>query len=226
MIKLRASNGGRAGQVSVEQSNRSWIEDLEDSSESRNRALNDLRSVLEDGLPYALSQWVTPSDPGYESFIQDVIQDTLVRVTERYEQFRGRSKFTTWVFKIAIRIALSEIRRKRWSDVSLEQVMGDREHLDQLSLMAEESPGPELNAEQKELVRLIGGLMLESLTDRQRKALVAVAVKGMPTEEVARRMGTNRNALYKLIHDARLKLKEELARQGLTPDHVLDSFGG
>jgi len=47
----------------------------------------------------------------------------------------------------------------------------------------------------------------EELTERQRQALVAVRIQGMPLAEVARCMNTNRHALYKLLHDARQRLK-------------------
>jgi len=65
----------------------------------------------------------------------------------------------------------------------------------------------------------------EDLTDKQRQALVATRVHGMPVEEVARRMGTNRNALYKLLHDARQRLQRELLAQGLPREEVLSAFG-
>ena len=67
-------------------------------------------------------------------------------------------------------------------------------------------------------------LMMEELTDKQRQAMLAISVKGMPIEEVARRMGTNRNALYKLLHDGRLRLKNRMAREGLTPQDILSVF--
>lgn len=210
--------------MAEERDNQQWIEDLSSSDVRRNRALRDLREILEGGLPYALSRWIEPHEPGYDSFLEDVIQDTLVRSLERYEQFRGQSKFTTWVYKIAIRNALTEIRRKRWSDVSLEDVVAQDDDLDRTRLLSGEALGPETSAEQRELVRTIGRLIHDSLTERQRKALIAVAVKGMPTEEVARRMDTNRNALYRLIHDARLALKGALAREGLTPEQIMSTF--
>ncbi len=50
-----------------------------------------------------------------------------------------------------------------------------------------------------------------------------MALGDMPLEEVARRMGTNRNALYKLIHDARVRLKRRMAREGL---NVRDMLAG
>ncbi|MBE9523892.1 MAG: transposase, partial [Chloroflexi bacterium] len=64
----------------------------------------------------------------------------------------------------------------------------------------------------------------EDLTDRQRDAILAVMAGGMPLEEVARRMGTNRNALYKLIHDARKHLKQQLLEEGLSMDEILSAF--
>jgi len=53
---------------------------------------------------------------------------------------------------------------------------------------------------------------------------MAVAIQGMPLEEVARRMNMERNAMYKLMHDARLRLKRRMAREGLTPADVLSVF--
>jgi len=63
----------------------------------------------------------------------------------------------------------------------------------------------------------------EELTVKQRKALLA-ALGGMHLEEVARRMGTNRNALYKLLHDARKRLKRRMTAEGLSPQEVLSVF--
>ncbi len=71
---------------------------------------------------------------------------------------------------------------------------------------------------------LVNHYIQEELTERQRKALMAVGVKGMPTAEAARQLGTNRNALYKVLHDARLKLKGRLAQDGLDPEELLGVF--
>jgi RNA polymerase sigma-70 factor (ECF subfamily) len=68
-------------------------------------------------------------------------------------------------------------------------------------------------------------IIATELTDKQRQALVAARIHGMPLEEVARRMGTNRNALYKLLHDARQRLKKRMMDEGLSPQDVLAAFG-
>jgi RNA polymerase sigma-70 factor (ECF subfamily) len=66
-------------------------------------------------------------------------------------------------------------------------------------------------------------LIREELTDKQRQAMQAV-LKGMPLEEVARRMDTNRNALYKLLHDARQRLQEAMLDEGLSAQDVMSAF--
>ena len=133
--------------------------------------------------------------------------------------------FTTWVHKIAVRIALTELRRKRWQDVSLDEITESAEAPSSLGMMADTSVGPEEAAEQAEMVERIQKIINDELTERQRKALLAIGVHGMPMPVVADRMDMNRNALYKLLHDARLKLKDRLTEEGLSPEEILSLFG-
>lgn len=203
--------------------NEKWLADLRSDGEAREQALTDLRSVIVSGLSFALSNWLSPSDPAFGSLAEEVAQETLLRVQARLDTFEGRSQFTTWVHKIAVHIALSELRRRRWKDVSLETLLeGGESRLGQAA--ADPAPSPDSLAERRDLLGQLGRLMREELTERQRTALTAVAVEGMPMDEVARRMGTNRNALYKLLHDARIRLKERMAREGLVPGEVLAAF--
>jgi RNA polymerase sigma-70 factor (ECF subfamily) len=62
------------------------------------------------------------------------------------------------------------------------------------------------------------------LTERQRRALIMLGMQGMPMEEAARRLKTNRNALYKLLHDARLRLRQRLQAEGLNVEEVFSAF--
>ncbi len=75
------------------------------------------------------------------------------------------------------------------------------------------------------MVETLQRFIAEELTDRQREAMVAVMFEGMPLEEAARRMDTNRNALYKLLHDARKKLKKRIEAESLSPAEVLKAIG-
>jgi RNA polymerase sigma-70 factor (ECF subfamily) len=74
------------------------------------------------------------------------------------------------------------------------------------------------------LLEMVQRLIAEELTERQRQALTAAMIGGMPLDELARRMGTNRNALYKLIHDARQRLKARMMEEGLSVENVLAAF--
>lgn len=204
--------------------NEAWLNDLGKSGAVQEAALADLREIIRTGLPYALSKWISPSDSGFDALVEETTQDTLLRVLDRLHTFEGRSKFTTWVHKIAVHIALSELRRKRWQDVSLENLVEDDIGLP--GLMGVEDSGPELASEQSDIAARIMRIIDEELTVRQRTVLTAIGIHGMPINEVARRMDTNRNALYKLLHDARLRLKQRLAEEGLAAEDVLQSFEG
>jgi RNA polymerase sigma-70 factor (ECF subfamily) len=209
----------------VERSNEQWIADLSSSGPDQEQALADLSDVIQRGLPYSLSKYLSPQDPNFNALAEEVVQDTLLRVLDNLPSFEGRSKFTTWVHKIAIRIALTELRRKRWQDVSLDEITEHADAPASLGMMADSSIGPEGAAEQADMIERIQHIIAEELTERQRTALLAIGVQGIPMPVVADRMDMNRNALYKLLHDARLKLKKRLTEEGLSPEEILSVFG-
>jgi RNA polymerase sigma-70 factor (ECF subfamily) len=121
-------------------------------------------------------------------------------------------------------VALTELRRKRWQNYSLEGMEEDEMGMPQEKWWADASANPERMVEGNNLMTWLKKIMMEELTEKQRQAMTAIALKGVPLEEVARRMGTNRNALYKLMHDTRVKLKHRLAQEGLTPEDLLATF--
>jgi RNA polymerase sigma-70 factor (ECF subfamily) len=90
--------------------------------------------------------------------------------------------------------------------------------------VVDSSPRPETEVERAEVLAQLRKIIMEELTDKQRKAMLAAGIHGLPLEEVARRMGTNRNALYKLMHDGRLQIKRRLAREGLTVEDIFAVF--
>ena len=206
--------------------NQTWLADLKASGDLRDSALADLRHTLLRVLPGALARWLPPDTGHFDTFLEDTIQETLMRVLDRLDTFEGRSQFTTWVYKIAIRIALNELRHRKWKEVSLDG-LEEGEEPDQMPSehFASSDPHPESFVEQKDAIALVKRIFNEELTPRQRAALTAISVKGVPMDEVARRMGTNRNALYKMLHDARLRLKGRLQREGLRTDELLSMFG-
>ena len=204
--------------------NEAWLSDLRANGETRSMALEDLRAVIQKGLPYALSRWLSPDLPQFSSLVEEVTQETLLRVLDQLNTFEGRSQFTTWVHKIAVRIALTELRRKRWRDSSLDELTENEDAPPPPGLLADSQASPETSAERGDMMTRVRRIIEEELTDRQRQALILLGVQDMPIEDAARKLKTNRNALYKLLHDARLRLRTRLATEEIAPHEVLALF--
>lgn len=203
----------------TERTNEEWLAALRGAE--RDEALADLRAFLVRGLRYALAGRSGVD----EATLEDFAQDALLRILKGLDSFRGESRFTTWAQKIAVNVAFTELRRRHWQEVSLDD-LGVREDTDFIpETLADPSAGPEQQTLQRAMLSTLHRLIDTELTDKQRQALVAARIHGMPLEEIARRMNTNRNALYKLLHDARQRLKKRMLAEGLSPQDVLAAFG-
>jgi len=203
----------------AERTNQEWLAELR--GPAREQALDDLRALLVRGLRYAMAD--RPSVT--ESDLQDFAQDALLKILDGLDSFRSESRFTTWAQKIAVRVAFTELRRHRWKDVSMRDLMAQYDGEDVTpTILTDPDASPEQQAAQQMMADMVHRLISEELTERQRQALTAVMLGGMSLEEVARRMGTNRNALYKLLYDARRKLQNRMMAQGLTAQDVLSAF--
>jgi RNA polymerase sigma-70 factor (ECF subfamily) len=199
-----------------ERTNEQWLTELR--GPNPDAALADLYDLLVRSLGAALGGY----EDGVAANFGDFAQEALIKITANLDTFRGESRFTTWARKIALNVALTELKRKRWRDVSLQELLARRGAADR---------GPadtQLTAEQLALQSTVLGKLRrvvdEDLTGRQREAVVAVLLEGMPVSEVARRMGTTQNALYKLLHDARKKLKRQMEAAGFSAEEVLATF--
>ena len=201
----------------TERTNEQWLASLSRHGIDRNAAIEDLRKYLVRGLGYALAKYsnVRPDD------VEDFAQEATLRILNSLDTFRGESRFLTWAQKIAVRVALSELRRARWHDVPLQQPESGDFVPDAL---VSTDAGPEDLALQRSVLEAVRDTIRRDLTDRQRQAMIAVLVQGMSPQVVAERMGTNRNALYKLLHDARRRLQSRLSERGLDPEAILSTF--
>lgn len=203
-----------------ERTNEQWLEALR--GPGNGKALRELRTILVRGLKASLR---TRVKSGLDDVCEDFAQEALIKIMNHLDSFRGESRFTTWAQKIAVRVAFTELRRLRWQDVSLDDALERHEHTgNRTGAFADEEHTPEEVSTRADVLGSVRIFIDQELTERQRVAMTIVMSEGLPLEEAARRMGTNRNALYKLIHDARKRLKERLAREGLTPEEVLDEF--
>lgn len=198
--------------------------DLSASGEQRARAVDELRTLLFNGLRRGLSSQVDLVGADFDALIADFIQDALLKILDNIATFEGRSRFTTWSYKIALHVALSELRRKRWRDRSLDNILDTDEGEYTPSFVADATPGPEATAAQAEMFQRVQTLIEESLTEKQRTVMVATAIDGASPAAVADLLGMKTNAVYKVLHDARSRLKKGLATQGLDVGDVLAVF--
>lgn len=214
----------------VERTNEQWLADLTGGPADQAEAIEALRQRLQRGIFYYLSRERSDlsglSSNELTQMAQDMAQDATLRVLDNLDSFRGDSQFTTWATRIAVRVAISDLRRARYKDYSLDDLTadGDLQPAADFSLMGSRPTAPERSAEQNEVIAQVARTLQDALTERQYQALIAVAVNGVPMEVVAERMGTNRNALYKLLHDARRKLRSALEAQGISPEYVMNLF--
>jgi len=146
-----------------------------------------------------------------DDIAHEAADDALMSVLARLDDFRGLSRFTTWVYKFVIFEAAVKLRRRAWQG---REVPLEPEAWTQFS-----DPGlePAEEMEQSELLSVLQQSISEILTPHQRRVLVALALNGVPVDVLAERLHTTRGALYKTLHDARRKLRAHLTETGLAP---------
>ena len=140
--------------------------------------------------------------------------DALVAVLAKLDDYRGASRFTTWAYKFALLEAGVRLRRRAWQE---REVVLEPEAW---PLMADAARSPQSQAEANELVLAITDSIDCCLTEHQREVLVALTLNGVPLDVLSDRLNTTRGALYKTLHDARRKLRAELATKGFALDSI------
>ena len=217
--------------MSNTRTNEEWLSDLRAEGETQEAAIADLRQLLLRAVLFFFSR--NPGDFGglaREDILQraeDCAQEALIAILNHLADFRGDSKFTTWAYKFAINIALMTARRERWKNISLDQFSSSDD--DTLFEWLQQDKSPRLAPDRSVLQGEIGSLIREAiehdLTDKQREVLILMVFHEVPMDEVVRRLGTNRNAIYKMLHDARSKLKRSLQARGFEVSETLALFG-
>lgn len=218
--------------MNQERTNEQWIEELSQSeSPIQAAAIDDLRAYIRRGIFYYLSRersdLTALSAEEIAQMAEDFSQDATLRILDNLQSFRGDSRFTTWAMKIGTRTAISELRRARYKDFSLDELNANGELIVGFdkNVNSQQHPiSPEKATERQDVLRIITDALNEALTERQRAALEAVILQGVSMDIVAEQMDTNRNALYKLLHDARKKLRTHLEAQGVALNYIMDLF--
>jgi len=214
----------------IPRSNEAWVLALKQPGEAQSEALHDLHDFLVRAALVYLSQrrselahW---GQQAVYDLAEDLAQDVVLEIRDSLDSFRGEAKFTTWACRFVINRAASELRRQRYRNLSLDQ-LGEEEPAIFQSLLADQGAGePEHLAEQHDYLALLQHIIETELNERQRAAIVGVHRLGLSMDEVAEMLGLNRNALYKLLHDARQRIKARLLARHLTEGDILAAFRG
>ncbi|MBY0588970.1 RNA polymerase sigma factor [bacterium] len=173
-------------------------------------AISDLRRFLVRGIARGLG------DRAGRDLAEDFAQEAMLKILDNLDSLRADGGLLAWCLAIGMRTAFSELRRSRWKDVSLDALAAPvREQITPTA-------GPEragVDETKQRLMSTLRSLIDEELTPRQREAILA-ELQGIPQVVLAERLGVNRNALYKLSHDGRMKLKSGLQRAGFKENEV------
>ena len=216
--------------MSHTRTNEEWLYALNANGELQEAAIVDLRDLLLRATLYFFSRNLDDfSGVDRDEILQraeDCAQESLIAVLNHLADFRGDSKFTTWAYKFAINIALMASRRERWKGKSLDQL-----HFQHGSTLFEwERQGissgvaPDQSAVLDEICEILRTAIERDLTEKQRYVLIMMVFNEVPMDEMVLRLSTNRNAIYKMLHDARRKLKNSLQARGFEVSEMLALF--
>jgi RNA polymerase sigma-70 factor (ECF subfamily) len=199
---------------------REWLRSLRADDATRDEAIARLHAFLLRAARFEVARR-RPTLPhlrgdDLDDLANQAADDALVSVLARLDDFRGASRFTTWVYKFALYEAAVKLRKRAWQgrEVPIEP--------ETWSLFSGAGHEPDAELEQSELLGVLQSAIGEVLTPHQRRVLVALALNGVPIDVLAERLSTTRGALYKTLHDARRKLRKHLEDCGLSLDSWLE----
>lgn len=193
--------------------NEEWLARLRSNDSHGLQAQTELRGCIRRGLGRAFGKQGDLDDAA----IEDLTQEAMLRVAMKLDDFRAESKFTTWAMAIALRVAYTALRRRRWGERSLNDLGLAVDS--QVSTLSASSADPTDPTSRNDLLNALREAIDRDLTPRQRTAVLG-ELAGMPTAVLAEQLDTNTNALYKLHHDARLRLKAKLEERGFSEADV------
>ena len=201
---------------------RRWLERLQPGARDRETALAELRELLLRAARFEVRRRCStmPQIRGgdQEDLAQQSAGDAMVAILSKLEDFRGESKFTTWAYKFALYEAAARIRKLAWQGRELPLEAEDWPQV------PDPAPVPQSEVEMNDLLAAIRQEIESSLTPLQREVLVALALNEVPIDVLAERLERTRGALYKVLHDARKRLRAALAERGIiVEEHMEES---
>jgi RNA polymerase sigma-70 factor (ECF subfamily) len=196
----------------LDSESRCWLTRLRPGHPRHDEAVARLHELLHRVAIHELSrrraQLGAVAGPEFDDLAAQAADDALMAILERLDDFRGLSRFTTWAYKFVVFAVSGKVARHAWQrqPPSADELTFER-------LPDTLAPRPGDRAERREqLAALAAGIA--ALTERQREVFVALALNEVEIDVLALRLGSNRNAIYKNLFDARRALRAHLAAAG------------
>jgi RNA polymerase sigma-70 factor, ECF subfamily len=199
----------------IDHASSEWLHDLRADGATRHKAVARLHALLLRAARFEAARrrsHLPHLRDELEEIAHEAAGDALISILARLDEFRGESRFTTWAYKFALLETAVKLRRRAWQARELPV------EPETWSLFANVGLEPDAQVEERELLAALQKAIAETLTPHQRRVLVALALNGVPIDVLAERLSTTRGALYKTLHDARVKLRRHLAASGLAAD--------
>jgi RNA polymerase sigma-70 factor, ECF subfamily len=197
-----------------DQESAEWLRSLGASGHQRDEAVERLHALLVSIARHELRrrrQRLDLSGPEVDDLAHQAAADALLAIMAKLDGFRGESRFTTWAFRFVILEVSTKLGRHFWRR---RPVALDEEDWEQLP--ARFGFDPQQRAEWHDLLIALRRAVDHELTPHQRRIFVAIVLQGIPLDALVTELGSNRNAIYKSLFDARRKLRRSLAAAGYT----------
>jgi len=199
--------------LALDPESRAWLTALRSDGLGHDQAVADLYTLLYRAARHEAQRrggsLPAPVADDLDDLARQAASDAVVVVLRKLDIYRGASRFTTWAYKFVVFEVSAALRRERWRGrtVSMDDADWDR--------LADRTPdGAHAGVEIRELIGAIERAVATDLTPRQRDIFTAVVVHEVPIDVLADRLGSTRGAIYKMLHDARRRLRSSLEAQG------------
>jgi RNA polymerase sigma-70 factor, ECF subfamily len=190
-----------------------WVASLREGAPDRAEALARLHAMLLRVARHEVSRrrgtvpWISWDE--LDVVAEQSADDALVALLRRLDSYEGRSRFTTWAYKFAVLTTSVAVRKLAWRS---REIPAAPEVWD---LVIDPGAGPEQVSQGAELAAAVRQAIATTLTPHQRDVILAIIAQEVPIDVLAERLGSNRGALYKTLHDARAALRKALVQAGL-----------
>lgn len=171
------------------------------------RYFNDLISRYENQIyQYALRMCGNPADA------EDIFQETFLNAFRALDKFRGDSKFSTWLYRIANNSCLMKRRKSKFApdqELSLEDIVIDK-GIEKDFVSNSPTSSPIKNILTDEFREILQEILLE-LPKKYRQTFILADLQGFRGQEIADILGITVASVKSRLHRARLFLRERLA---------------